>query len=116
MDAAPQRRFGIWPYVAGGTGAALIGTSVVTGLMATSKANQLKKECDGSKACDPSLKSVKDSAGSLAVATDVLWISGAVILGAGVTLFVLDHRKGESASVQAGCFDAGCGLLANGSF
>jgi hypothetical protein len=115
VEATAARRFGIWPYVAGGTGAALIGTSVVTGLMASSKASQLKKECDG-KACDPSLKSVQESAASLAVATDVLWISGALILGAGVTLFVLDHGKSESATVQAGCFDAGCGLRASGSF
>jgi hypothetical protein len=115
LDSTPQRRFGVWPYVAGGSGAALIGTSVVTGLLASAKASELKKECDG-KTCDASLESVKESAVSLAVATDVLWISGAVILGAGVTLFVLDHGKSESAAVQAGCFDAGCGLKASGRF
>ena len=51
-----------------------------------------------------------------AVTTDVLWISGALFVGAGVTLFVLDQRAAESVAVQAGCFDAGCGLQANGSF
>jgi len=115
VGAQPQRRFGIWPFVAGGTGAALIGTSVVTGLMASSKASQLKKEC-ADKICDGSLKGVQQSAHSLAVATDVLWISGAVFVGAGVTLFVLDHRASESVAVQAGCFDAACGLQANGTF
>jgi hypothetical protein len=115
LEASRQRRFGVWPFVAGGTGAALIGTSVVTGLMASSKARRLEKECSG-KACDPSLESVKNSAASLAVATDVLWISGAVLVGAGVTLFVLDQRTGESATVQAGCFDVACGLQASGSF
>jgi hypothetical protein len=115
VEPSPERRFGFWPYVAGGSGAALIGTSVITGLMASSKAKRLEQECSG-KTCDPSLESVKNSAASLAVATDVLWISGAVILGAGVTLFVLDHRKSESAAVQAGCFGAGCGLQASGSF
>jgi hypothetical protein len=115
VEPSSQRRFGVWPYVAGATGAALLGTSLVTGLMASSKAKQLEQECSG-KACDPSLESVKDSASTLAVTTDVLWISGAVILGAGVTLFVLDHGKSESATVAAGCFDAGCGLQASGSF
>jgi len=82
VEPPPQRHFGIWPYVAGGSGAALIGTSVVTGLLASSKAKRLEQECSG-KTCDPSLESVKNSAASLAVATDVLWISGAVILGFG---------------------------------
>jgi hypothetical protein len=112
----PQSKFGIWPYVAGGTGAALLGTSLVTGMLASSKAKKLEKECVD-KACDPSLKSVKDSAHTLGVTTDVLWISGAVILGTGVTLFVLDSSSAPAeAAVQAGCFESGCGLSASGRF
>lgn len=111
-----ERRFGNWPWIAGGTGAALLGTSLVTGLIASSKAGQLEDECPSKVDCDPSLASVKDSAHTLGVTTDVLWIGGALILGTGVTLFVLDHGKSESSEVQAGCFDGGCGFRANGSF
>ncbi len=119
------RQFGYWPYIAGGTGLALLGTSLVTGLMASSKAQQLKDECNG-KICDSSLESVQSSARTLGVTTDVLWISGALVLGTGVTLFVLDSGKREapdalaadagSTSLQAGCFGGGCGLVARGTF
>jgi tetratricopeptide (TPR) repeat protein len=115
-EASGQRRFGPWPWVVGGTGAALLGASLITGLMASSKASRLEEECNA-KRCDESLQNVKDSAATLALATDVLWISGALAVGAGVTLFFLDHAGAEAATaVQTGCFDAGCGILASGRF
>ena len=114
--ATDHRQFGYWPYIAGGTGVALIGTSIITGLMASSKAQQLKDDCPG-KVCAPSLESVRSSARTLGMTTDVLWISGALVLGTGVTLFVLDHGKAEApADLQAGCFRGGCGLVASGVF
>jgi hypothetical protein len=114
--ARDERRFGYWPWIAGGTGAALIGTSLVTGLVASSKASRLEDECPSKVDCDPSLESVKDSAHTFGITTDVLWVSGALILGAGVTLFVLDHGSAEPSEVQAGCFEGGCGFRANGRF
>lgn len=109
-------KYGPWPYVLGGSGAALLGTSLVTGLMAKSKASKLERECDDNR-CDPSLQGTKDSAESLALATDVLWISGLLVAGAGVTLFILDANDDEaSATVQAGCFGTGCGVQATGRF
>jgi tetratricopeptide (TPR) repeat protein len=109
--------YGPWPYVLGGTGAALLGTSLVTGLMANSKASKLERECDDDGNCDPSLQGTKDSAESLALATDVLWISGLIVAGAGVTLFILDESDDETGTaVQAGCFATGCGMLATGRF
>jgi tetratricopeptide (TPR) repeat protein len=115
-EATRQRRFGPWPWVVGGTGAALLGTSLITGLMASSKASRLEEECNA-KRCDESLQNVKDSAATLALATDVLWISGVLAVGAGVTLFLLDDAGTEAATaVQTGCFDVGCGILASGRF
>jgi tetratricopeptide (TPR) repeat protein len=109
--------YGPWPYVLGGTGAALLGTSLITGLMANSKASKLERECGDDNNCDPSLQSTKNSAESLALATDVLWISGLIVAGAGVTLFILDANDDEAgAAVQAGCFATGCGMLATGRF
>jgi Tfp pilus assembly protein PilF len=116
-DAPSESRFGVWPWVVGGTGAALLGTSLVTGLMASSKASQLEEECGSDGRCDPSLESVRDDAKSLALTTDVLWISGAVFLGAGVTLFILDQQSSPDATaLEAGCFDSGCGLRTRGRF
>ena len=121
-EPAPPRdtatsTYGPWPYVLGGTGAALLGTSLITGLMANSKASKLDRECDADGSCDPSLRGTKDSAESLALATDVLWISGLIVAGAGVTLFILDATDDASrAEVQAGCFGTGCGLMASGTF
>ncbi|HTV17943.1 MAG TPA: tetratricopeptide repeat protein, partial [Polyangiaceae bacterium] len=109
--------YGVWPYVLGGTGAALLGTSLITGLMASSKAGKLDRECTEDDRCDLSLQSTKDSAETLALTTDVLWISGVIVAGAGVTLFILDATDDESTTaVQAGCFVSGCGLMASGSF
>jgi hypothetical protein len=108
--------FGVWPWAVGGAGAALLGTSLITGLMASSKAGRLEDECPGRVCVDPDLVSVRDSASTLALATDVLWITGAVALGVGATLLVIDGAGAGSAEVSAGCFDAGCGLRASGRF
>ena len=77
--------------------------------MAASKADQLDRECDGD-ACPPSLEDVRDSGQTLATATDILWISGALAAGAGVTLFLLDDGDSEAPAVEAGCFAASCGV------
>ena len=107
---------GPWPYVLGGTGVALLGTSLITGLMASSKAGELEDSCDG-RNCAPALESTRDSAQTLALMTDIFWITGAITAGVGVTLFVLDQSDDESrTAVQAGCFGAGCGVLARGRF
>jgi hypothetical protein len=112
----PASQYGVWPYVLGGTGAALLGTSLITGLMASSKAHRLDRDCED-KLCNASLANVKDSAETLALVTDVLWITGVVVAGVGVTLFVLDASDGESsAALQTGCYDAACGLFASGRF
>jgi len=51
------------------------------------------------------------------VVTDVLWISGAIAAGVGVTLFILsdDHTESGTA-LQTGCFAGGCGSRASGRF
>jgi hypothetical protein len=110
------------PWVLGGSGVALLGASLITGLSANSKENRLEDECsgagaDGKRECDPSLEGVRDSAKTLALVTDVLWITGVVAAGVGVTLFVIDDGGTESGTaLQTGCFDAGCGVLATGRF
>jgi hypothetical protein len=116
-DGGGGKKYGPWPYVLGGAGVVLLGTSLITGLSASSKQNKLERECDDNDVCDPSLKGTQDSAKTLALFTDVFWITGVIAAGVGVTLFVLDASAGESGgAVQAGCFGTGCGLLATGQF
>jgi tetratricopeptide (TPR) repeat protein len=108
--------FGPWPWITTGTGVGLVTIGMLTGLAAAAKAKQLKQQCDG-KQCDPSLKGLHDKAVVLARATDALWLTGTVLVGVGVTLFIVEGGKGSSnAALQAGCFDTGCGLAAHGSF
>jgi tetratricopeptide (TPR) repeat protein len=116
-EASGGKKYGPWPYVLGGAGLVLLSTSLATGLSASSKQNELEKACPDYECRDPSLRSTKDSAQTLALVTDVCWITGVIAAGVGVTLFVLDANRGDAAgAVQAGCFDSGCGLLANGRF
>jgi tetratricopeptide (TPR) repeat protein len=114
-DEKVQHRFGRWPLILGASGVALIGTGVATGLAAAAKTKRLDKECTD-KQCDPSLESVKRSAESLARLTDVLWVGGAALMGAGLTLYLIDASSPNGTSLQAGCFDSGCGLQTTGHF
>jgi hypothetical protein len=117
--ASPSRerppRYSVWPYVLGGAGAVLLGTSLVTGLGASAQRDELERACTGD-VCDPSLKPMRDRADRLAALTDVFWITGAIAAGVGVTLFVLDLDRPGAPALDAGCFDAACGLRARGSF
>jgi hypothetical protein len=101
--------------VLGGGGAVLLGASLVTGIMAASRADRLDRECDGDD-CSESLEDVRDSGQTLATATDILWISGALAAGAGLTLFLLDDGDSETPALEAGCFSMSCGVRARGTF
>jgi hypothetical protein len=89
---------------------------VITGLTARSRSDRLDRECGG-RNCDPSLASLQDSAQAFALATDVLWIGGAIAAGAGITLFVLDDgSEAGDSRVHASCDATGCSLHAAGRF
>jgi hypothetical protein len=115
-DDSGRSRYAPWPYVLGGAGVVFLGAALATGLTANSRQNKLERECDSNDICPPSLQNTRDSAETLALLTDVFWITGVVAAGVGVTLFVLDGSNESSTSVQAGCFGVGCGLVANGHF
>jgi hypothetical protein len=124
----PTRAVGVWPLVLGGTGGALLLSGAVTGWLATSKHDELRRACPGDD-CPESkaLEATRDSGRALARAADVLLIAGAVCTGVGATLFVLGAGDGEppgrtgsnlraTAALRAGCFGDHCGVLASGRF
>jgi tetratricopeptide (TPR) repeat protein len=109
-------RFGPWPYVLSGAGIGLLATSLGTGLAANAKENKLVDECVGNE-CPLELEGTRDSAKTLALMTDIFWVTGLIATGVGVTLFVLESQdETTSADVEAGCFGSGCGVLASGHF
>jgi hypothetical protein len=114
---AVATQFGIAPYLVMGGGVILVGTGIAIGQMAASKESTLDEQCGSAPApgeprpC-PGLGSTLDSAGSLGLAADVLWITGAVVAGVGITLFVLDSGAGgpESPSLSGHCTLSGCAV------
>jgi len=115
-------RFGSGPVVLASTGGVLILTSLVTGRISSSARNELEQECarpdelTGLRVCNASLADTKSRVEDYALATDVLWITGSVLAGVGITWFLLDQKGPESPALGAGCSGTGCGLSMTGSF
>lgn len=105
------------PWIVGGVGVAMILASVGTGVAAMGEADGLAAACPGG-ACAPGFESARDRGQSLAIATDVLWIAGAVTTGAALIWLVVDATSShtEQPPVAAACTDTGCVALAQGSF
>jgi hypothetical protein len=102
--------------VLSGAGIGLLATSLGTGLAANAKEDKLVDECVGNE-CPLELEGTRDSAKTLALMTDIFWVTGLIATGVGVTLFVLESQdETTSADVEAGCFGSGCGVLASGHF
>jgi hypothetical protein len=59
-------------------------------------------------------RGVRDGAGH--AYPDVLWVGGGVLMATGLTLYLIDAGSSSGTSVQAGCFDSGCGLETTGHF
>jgi hypothetical protein len=120
-SAGTQRRFGVAPWILWGSGVALGGSAIATGLLAESKAHTLKQSCPGYVCTDASLQRTKSSAHTLAVTTDVLWGLGIVSAGVGTILWFLDSGTPNTASatmpdLRADCQRSGCAISARGSF
>jgi tetratricopeptide (TPR) repeat protein len=97
--AVPQTRteteHSIVPWIVTGAGGALLLGSVITGVLAKGKADDLDKICGGTS-CPSSEQSNVDSTKTLAVTTDVLWSVGAAAAITGVVLWwtgALDRER-----------------------
>jgi hypothetical protein len=100
------------PYVPGwvlaGTGAAALAAGGVVGILALNERSALRHDlpegCQEDRCLNrqkPVVEGHFEPVRNLALASDILWISGAVLATAGVTLIVVDPRS-KSASLSVG--------------
>jgi tetratricopeptide (TPR) repeat protein len=92
-----ETQHSIVPWILAGTGGALLAGSLVTGLMAKSKDDDLDRTCAAQgKLCPSWKRSDADGAYTLAVTTDILWAAGAATAVTGLILWwtgVLDRER-----------------------
>jgi hypothetical protein len=72
-----------------------------------------------SNQCDPSLADTRDNAKTLALVTDVLWITGAVAATTGLVLLLVsggDDDEPQPVQVSAGLTPSGPTLQLSGRF
>ncbi|MCC6649493.1 MAG: hypothetical protein IT374_28485 [Polyangiaceae bacterium] len=93
---APLRTAGL---VTMGVGGAMILGGVITGLMGKSKLSDVEASCTADR-CPPSSRGDADSVERLEKITNVLWIGGAVVAGAGAAMFVIGGKKKEGAALR----------------
>jgi tetratricopeptide (TPR) repeat protein len=73
------------PWIVAGTGGALLIAGAVTGALALAADHDLNEKCPGNRDCDPSLESLQNRAVVLGTTTDVLLITGGVLVAGGLT-------------------------------
>ena len=116
QTAAPvdeKKKWWLTPVIVMGAGGALMVGSLATGLISTSKANDLEEQCPSGKNCDPALKSEADSGRTLAVVTDVLLFGGLATAAVGGVLLLLKKPKKQRAlqdspRANVSCSRVGC--------
>ncbi len=92
-----------------GGGAVLIG-SVFTGITALNKEGELEDVCPNPDNCDPEHKPLRDSAGNLALTTDILIGVGAAAAATGVVLLIVAKKRGkEGQAASSVSFNAAIG-------
>ncbi|HEY8432267.1 MAG TPA: tetratricopeptide repeat protein [Sandaracinaceae bacterium] len=99
-------------------GGALLLGSAVTGALALDRNATLDSMCTGSVDCDSGFESIQSEGFTLAVTTDVLWITGAVALASGLVTLLADALGGggggedsPAARAALGCSGDGCGVV-----
>ena len=125
--AAPEpSRSSVLPLTLVVAGGVLVAGSLVTGLLTEHQVSNIETKCPNDQ-CPASydLASDKSSARTLATLTDVLWISGAVVAGVGLVLWLTggdDASETQTASSSAHlspsliCASTGCAGTLAGKF
>lgn len=119
IGAAPASGEGsispIGPIVLGGGGALLLASAIAAGVLAAEN-DAFLAMCDEG-VCPASARASAEAVRDVAIATDVLWITGAVVAATGLVLTLLLREGGnEAPPVTAGCTGEGCGIQLRGTF
>jgi hypothetical protein len=88
----------VGPWLTMGVGGALLVGSVVTGILAIHKDSEFKDHCPTLERCDPRLEETRDDAARFARITNVLVVTGAVVMAGGVSWHLLTPPAPSTAS------------------
>jgi hypothetical protein len=91
-EVAPPHHLRTWAYVAGGVGAAGLLTFGIAGAMSKSTYSDLEKQCPNNR-CPETSQSEIDKGRAEQTAANVGLVLGVLGVGAGVTLFLIDHKQ-----------------------
>ncbi len=103
VTEGPKLKYGITPYILGGVGAASLVTSGIFFYLNQSAVSDLEYRCpdhDCTKLNKEAWSSAQDDYDSAKTKEVVAWVTGGVgvaALGAGVALYLLDHKQMEEA-------------------
>jgi hypothetical protein len=102
-------------------GVVLVISGIVAGQVSAAERRDLERECQapdgtGQRRCASGLADTKQRMDDYAIAADALWVSGALLAGAGITLFILDQGREGSPGLTAGCLLGSCSVTATGHF
>jgi len=99
------------PWILVGAGGALVIGAVITGVLAMDERSSLDAMCPTPDTCPAGFEDVQSRGETLAIVTDVLWITGAVAVTAGIIWAIVSATGGDADSdVRAGfaCDGNGC--------
>jgi hypothetical protein len=99
-DRAEERGLSPGWFVIGGGALVLVG-ALVTGLLANAADDDFTEQCPGARDCDPSLMGLGERTERLALATDILLVTGAAAVGTGVTMLWLVDDGGDGPTPAA---------------
>jgi hypothetical protein len=121
VDTTARPIFNTLPVALSIGGVVLVLSGIVAGQVSAAERRELERECQspnvtGQRRCSSGLADTKQRMDDYAVAADVLWVSGALLAGAGVTLFILDQEREGTPGLTAGCMAGTCGVTATGRF
>ncbi|MCB9596368.1 MAG: hypothetical protein H6719_26840 [Sandaracinaceae bacterium] len=91
-------------------GGALVITGLILGGVALGRDGDFTSMCPDRMSCDPGLRSQWDETHTIAIAGDVLWITGALVAATGLVLTFVLTEGDEPASAALSCGPGGCSV------